>query len=229
MTEIVGTRFAVDAPGYNAVRLPQASPSLLDASAPIWEEAAVIEWGPERYRTRFRACWDPEALHVRYDAIDDAPWHTMTKRDEHIWEEEVVELFLDADGSGRNYAELEINPVNVVCDLRVESPWPSLKSLTEWDWAGMATAVVPLKDTHGTAEGWTAVARLPWASLATLSDSTARRVPPAQGQTWQFNVFRIKRPGGPSQPNEGAVFAAWSRPSGPSFHDPAAFRPLTFR
>ena len=63
--------------------------------------------GLRPYRTRFRACWDPIALHVRFDALDNAPWHTMTTRDDHLWEEEVVEIFLDLDGSGRNYAELE--------------------------------------------------------------------------------------------------------------------------
>ena len=228
MTAIMGTRFGAADPGYDVVRLPQASAALLDANAPAWEQAAVIEWGPERYRTRFRACWDPVALHVRYDAVDDGPWHTMTKRDDHIWEEEVVELFLDADLSGHNYAELEISPVNVVCDLRVERPWPSLLSLTEWDWTGMSSAVAPLTDAHGSVEGWTALARLPWDALNTLSGSVARRVPPEPGQAWHFNVFRIKRPGGPANPNQDAIFAAWSRPAAESFHDPAAFRPFRF-
>jgi hypothetical protein len=39
-------------------------------------------------------------------------------------------------------------------------------------------------------------------------------------------VFRIKRPGGPDQPERDAVYAAWSVPDGPSFHDPTAFRDL---
>ena len=43
-----------------------------------------------------------------------------------------------------------------------------------------------------------------------------------------LNVFRIKRPGGPKDPNTNAVFAAWSPPSGPSFHDAGAFRPFVF-
>jgi aryl-alcohol dehydrogenase-like predicted oxidoreductase len=150
-------------------------------------------------------------------------------RDEHIWDEEVVEVFLDADGSGRNYAELEINPINVVCDLRVETPWPSLKSLTEWDWEGMTTAVVPLKDTHGTVEGWTALGRLPWTGLRSLYPAPTVALPPQSGQSWRFNVFRIKRPGGPAKPQEGVVLAAWSKPSGPSFHDPAAFQTMRFR
>jgi hypothetical protein len=225
ITQISGTTFAADAPGYDVVRLPLTRADLLDADAAAWRDAPAIEWGPERYRTRFRACWDPLALHVRFDADDDKPWHTMTTRDDHIWEEEVVEIFLDADGSGRNYAELEISPANIVCDLRVVSPWPSLVSLTEWDWEGMTTKVVP----GGDSRNWTALARLPWTGLRSLYPAPAVGLPPGPGEAWRFNVFRIKRPGGRTQPQEAAVLAAWSKPAGPSFHDPAAFRPLLFR
>jgi hypothetical protein len=213
---------------YTLHRLPASVSSIIASEAPAWREAAAIEWGPERYRTRFQACWDQAALHLRFDAVDDGPWHTMTKRDEHIWEEEVVEIFLDLDGSGVNYAELEISPANVVCDLRVERPAPSVKSLTEWDWTGMASTVGPLRDAHGGSEGWTALARLPWDGLATLSSAAASRVPPKPGDSWHFNVFRIKRPGGPKAPGEGAVYAAWSVPDGQSFHVPAKFRPFRF-
>jgi hypothetical protein len=227
MIQIIGTRFDGNHGGYDVVRLDAAAPSLLLPAAPAWAGAAAIEWGPERYRTRFQACWDDSALHIRFDAVDDAPWHTMTRRDEHLWEEEVVELFLDADGSGRNYAEVEINPGNVVCDLRVESPWPSLRSLTGWDWAGLETAVEPLKDAHGSIEGWSAVARLPWMGLRSLYPLSAGvSLPPRPGTAWRFNVFRIKRPGGPQAPADGAIFAAFSKPAGPSFHDPTAFRAL---
>ena len=213
---------------YVVTRLTSAAPALLSASADAWRDAPAIDWGPERYRTTFQACWDATALHVRFDAVDTAPWFTMRARDAHLWEEEVVEIFLDAEGAGVNYAELEINPVNVVCDLRVEKPYPSVKSLTEWDWTGMTSAVVPLKDAHGANEGWTALARLPWAGLATMTPETAAKTPPKPGDAWRFNVFRIKRPGGPSKPDEGGVFAAWSVPDGPSFHVPAAFRPFKF-
>jgi Carbohydrate family 9 binding domain-like len=228
ITQISGTVFADNAPGYDVVRLPHPLAGLAEAGAPVWRDAVAIEWGPEPYRTRFQACWDPLALHVRFDAVDDSPWHTMATRDDHIWEEEVVEIFLDLDGSGVNYAELEISPANVVCDLRVERPAPSVKSLTEWDWLGMASTVVPLRDAHGGAEGWTALARLPWEGLGTLSSQAASRVPPKAGDRWHFNVFRIKRPGGPKARNAGAVYAAWSVPDGQSFHVPAKFRPFKF-
>jgi hypothetical protein len=215
---------APDPVDYAVVRLDAPASGIL-APGEVWERAHAIEWGPAEYRTRFRACWDDRALHVRWDAVDPAPWHTMTSRDDHIWEEEVVELFLDADGTGRHYAELEISPANVVCDLCVESPWPALRSLTAWNWNGMESRVEPL--TGGQA-GWTALARLPWAGLRSLYPNRVALPPAPLGSSWRFNVFRIKRPGGPERPEDGVVYAAWSRPQGPSFHDPEAFRPLRF-
>ena len=53
-------------------------------------------------------------------------------------------------------------------------------------------------------------------------------MPPAAGDRWHFNVFRIKRPNGPAEPERDAVYAAWSTPAGPSFHEPAAFRVMEF-
>ncbi len=225
---ISGATFAADAPGYDVVRLPDTAAGLVDAGASVWHDAVPLGWGPEPYRTRFQACWDSLALHVRFDATDDAPWHTMSRRDDHIWNEEVVEMFLDADGSGRHYAELEISPANVVCDLRVDQPWPSLASFTEWNWDGLTTAVLPLLDRGGAVTGWTALARLPWTGLRSIYPAPGVALPPQPGQAWRFNVFRIKRPGGPARPDDGVVLSAWSKPRGPSFHDPAAFRPLTF-
>jgi hypothetical protein len=53
-------------------------------------------------------------------------------------------------------------------------------------------------------------------------------VPPRPGDIWHFNVFRIKRPGGPARPAENVVLSAWSPTGTPSFHVPAAFGSLVF-
>ena len=75
---------------------------------------------------------------------------------------------------------------------------------------------------------WVALAWLPWSGLGSLAPEVAARVPPSAGDAWRFNVFRIKRPNGPAEPERGAVYAAWSTPDGPSFHEPAAFRVMEF-
>ena len=121
------------------------------------------------------------ALLLRFDVYDEPPWHTMTRRDEHIWEEEVVEIFLDPDRTGPNYYELEINPVNVVCDLVVVKPWPELHSDPAWDFAGVETRVVPYRGEHAGPDGWTATARLPWDGFRALP--SARGAPAAGGRS----------------------------------------------
>lgn len=212
---------------YRVARAAVPAGALLDPGCHAWRGAAALEWGHDRYRTAFRAVWTPAALAVRFDCDDDGPWWTLTARDARLWEEEVVEVFVDPTGAGLDYAEVEINPANTVCDLHVRTPWPSLSSDPGWDWAGLVSRVVLNPATSGGA-GWSACAVLPFAGLAALSAEVARRVPPASGDRWRFNVFRIKRPHGPAEPEREAIYAAWSVPPGPSFHDPSVFRDLVF-
>jgi len=215
-------------PSYSVAHTSAPSATLLAADDTSWSSATPIEWGPTDYLTRFRALWSDEGLHLRFDATDPSPWHTMTKRDEHLWDEEVVEIFLDPNGSGRDYYELEINPANVVCDLRMISPWPDKKGDIDWNLDGLETRVRLDTGPGGKTRGWTATAFLPWKGLGRLPSAARVALPPKPGDTWRFNVFRIERPGGPARPEEDGVFAAWSPPSVKSFHDAQAFRPLVF-
>jgi len=215
-------------PRYVVASTSAASTALLAGDAAAWKIAPRIQWGPAPYVTDFSALWSSDALFLRFDARDPSPWHTMTKRDEHLWEEEVVEAFLDLDRSGRDYAEIEISPANVVCDVRMERPHPDKKYDLTWNMEGLETRVVPFQDGAGKTIGWTALARLPWAGFRTLPSAAKIAVPPRPGDKWRFNVFRVERPGGKERPLEGAVEVAWSDPGSPSFHVPAAFRDLVF-
>jgi hypothetical protein len=216
------------APEYQVARTTASREGLLAATDDAWAGGTAIEWGPSQYATTFRALWDDEGLYLRWDAVDPNPWHTMTKRDEHIWDEEVVEIFIDLDHTGRDYYELEINPANVVCDLRMVSPWPDIEGDIDWDLGGLQTRVHARTDVQGATTGWTATAFLPWSGFRSLPSAREVTLPPEPGDTWRFNVFRIKRPGGPTEPEKDAVFAAWSPPAGRSFHDAGAFRPFRF-
>ena len=218
---------AAGPPDYRVARTDVSRSALL-AGEDTWSQAARISWGPSPYETVFRALWDDDGLYLRFDATDPYPWHTMTQRDDELWEEEVVEIFIDPDRSGHDYYELEISPANVVCDLRMASPWPDKVGHVDWNLAGVETRVHPRKDAAGKTTGWTATAFLPWSGFRPLPSSRGVALPPKPGDAWGFNVFRIERPGGPGNPQKDAVLAAWSSPSVPSFHDPKAFRSLVF-
>ena len=212
---------------YKVRRAGAQVEELLAADNVLWSGAQKITWGPDAYATSFRALWRDEGLIVRFDAVDSSPWHTLTDRDDQLWNEEVVEIFIDPDGDGCNDAELEINPANVVCDLQVFEGSPNLRSDIEWDLTGLRSTVDRSFDEADRTVGWTAIALLPWSDLATL-DETDVPFPPRPGDRWKFNVSRIKRPGGPEDPEREAVYAAWSQPPGASFHAPEVFRDMEF-
>jgi len=224
----IALAFLVGAPEYRVARARTEVQSLLGADDAAWAAAQTIAWGPAPYETRFRALWGEAGLLLRFDAADPSSWHTMTKRDEHLWEEEVVEIFLDIDRSGRDYAEIEISPGNVVCDVRMVSPWPNKQMDLSWNLQGLETRVRMSKDSGGKVTGWTVTALLPWSGFRSLPSSKNVALPPKPGDSWRFNVFRIERPGGPSAPAKEAVEAAWSKPPGESFHVPEAFRSFVF-
>jgi hypothetical protein len=224
-----GAALAADpSPQYTVARAKAAPEALLSADERAWQDVAEVSWGPAWCATRFRAAWNDEALFVRFDATDPDPWSTMTRRDEHLWEEEVVEIFLDLDRSGRDYHELEISPANVVCDVRMISPSPDKRNDLGWNHEGLVTRTHINADAAGKTVGWTATASLPWAGFRSLPSARGVSLPPKPGDGWRFNLFRIERPGGKDAPEKDAVTVAWSPTGEPSFHVPRSFRDLVF-
>ncbi len=215
-------------PSYDVRRAPDAHADLLAADDGAWQRAQVISWGPAPYETRFRALWSPTGLYLRWDADDTAPWHTMTNRDDHLWEEEVVEIFLDPSWKGTGYWELEISPANVVCDVRMVDVYPNVTSDLTWDHEGLETRAREVPGPDGKPVRWVATAFAPWTGFAKLPVDAGVALPPRPGDVWGFNVFRIERPNGPAEPRKGNVSVAWSPTGKPSFHVPDAFRRFTF-
>jgi hypothetical protein len=171
---------------------------------------------PSKFPTEASLVWDDSNLYIAFDCTDPDPWGTMKNRDDHLWDEEVVEVFLDPDGDGLNYAELEVSPNNVVVDLLIPRPKSDPDQALRWDIAGLQTAV-------GRREGgWIAEIAIPWKSLEAAGASTA----PKAGDQWRAGLYRIKRPRGAPRENE---FLAWSvTRADRGFHDPERFGYLRF-
>ena len=134
--------------------------------------------------TEATVAWDDDNLYVAFSATDSLPWGTMYKRDSRIWEQEVVEVFLDPDGDGKNYPELEVSPHNVVVDLLIPAPRAGLASAITWDIEGLRTAVS--KHPYG----WITEIAIPWSSLA--GAGVVRK--PDVGHKWRVGLYRIERP-----------------------------------
>ena len=96
--------------------------------------------------TRAKMLWDDKYLYVGFHCDDREMWAVYENEDDQLWEEEVVEIFIDPDGDGKNYLELEVSPTNTVVDLLIKSVEPDFESDKDWDIVGLKTAV----QLHGT-------------------------------------------------------------------------------
>jgi len=179
-----------------------------------------------KYPTTAKMAWDDKYLYVAFDCVDDDIWGVMTKRDDPIYCEEAVEVFIDPEGKGRHYFEIDVSPLNTVVDLMVLSPtFTGLAAIaSRYDVKGLKTAVKvygTLNKRDDKDQKWTVEMAIPW------SDFKGRKVnvPPKDGDSWRINLFRIA---GPKPWPDPEQLMSWSKSPG-VFHEPKNFGVVTFR
>ncbi len=172
---------------------------------------------PAASATEARILYDDEYLYFSFRCADENIWSTLKRRDQRLWEEETVEVFLQADPAQPSYIELEVNPLGTMLDiylldvrrpLRYES-WNSER--LKW-----AVTVAGTVDGRGGDREWACEVALPLEDVA-----TAPRLPPRAGDRWRLNLYRVEaRP--------AAALLAWSPTRKDDFHLPAMFGWLVF-
>jgi hypothetical protein len=165
--------------------------------------------GMPEQATSIRCIWTEAALHVRFECIDEEAWATIAERDGPLWEEEVVEVFIDPMGDLESYFEFEVNPLGTVLDLVLRRNRSGYRKEFGWSCEHLRTQV------ERTAEGWDATFEIPFASLVPES--------PVPGSQWRANFYRIDRPRGRER-----ELSAWCPTLLPTFHAPDRFGILQF-
>ncbi|HEY0783745.1 MAG TPA: carbohydrate-binding family 9-like protein [Thermoanaerobaculia bacterium] len=198
-----------------------------DADRAAWESAWALVpplpplalsdgSGAAEQATTVRVAWDERALHVRFDCEDRDAWGTYRERDDPLYEEEVVEVFLaPGDADPTRYVELEVSPTGVLFDARIHNPTgrrADLEADRAWSCPGLAWAAGAL----GPRQDWWAALAIPWSALLDPPAAPPRR--------WRANFYRIERPRGGAV-EHSAWAPTWARPA--DFHRPACFGHLT--
>jgi len=175
--------------------------------------------GPPFLATSVTAFYDSSFLYVIFRFEDDEVRATYLNHDDPLYEEDVVEVFLSPDEPA-TYFEIEVNPLGVIFDARIESPTGtrgSMQADIEWEATGL----------------WTASRKVRTEGAPTFLTETLIAVPfrplgvdaPEPGTSWRGNFFRIDRS------SRGNEFLAW-RPTmkNPAdFHVVSAFGRLLFQ
>lgn len=210
-------------PVYEVCRTTQAIKVDGIPDEPAWSKASPLgpfvnngDGSPSPLKTEAKILYDDHFIYFASRFEDENIWATMKKRDDHLWTEEVVEVFLRADRNQTSYIELEVNPLGALIDiflLDIRKPlhyesWNSEKI----QWAVHVDGTVDGKP--GDKE-WTCEIALPIEDVV-----PAPNTPPKPGDRWLLNMYRVEK-----LPQRASL--AWS-PTGKDFHQPDKFGEIVF-
>lgn len=174
------------------------------------------------YESFAQVAYDDANLYIAFTCNDQDIHSSFTKRDEHLWKEEAVEVFIDTDESNPNhYVEIEVSPKNVLYDSYIVDPKNiDVEETRKYNLKGIQTAV-QVDGTTGNRKDadrqWTVEMAIPFAEIA--KDFHPDQLKEA---AWRINFYRINRDASPLQ------LMAWSPTQG-SFHQPGKFGRIIFR
>jgi len=183
-------------PTYEVARV--TSPIKIDGQLDerAWQEVHGVgdfvnnrDGSASNLKTEARVLYDDKYLYFGFRSIDRNIWATMKRRDEHLWLEEVVEVFLQANQTIPNYIELEVNPLGTMLDIYLLDTRKPLH-YESWNSENLRWAV----HVDGTVDGkdgdreWACEIALPLEDVA-----TAVHIPPQPGNRWRMNLYRVER------------------------------------
>ncbi|MDB5050350.1 MAG: hypothetical protein JWO30_3421 [Fibrobacteres bacterium] len=178
--------------------------------------------GKPTVETKVLTAWSQTRLYVAYIVSAKNVKNTTTQHDaDAMYSQDVVEMFIDPDGDGKNYFELEWNCLNTSLDFFFTAPLQGQDK--SWAPQGMQNAV----KVHGTANnpvdvdtGMVVEISLPWAAFKQWSKGS---MPPKAGDSLALNFYRINYIT-PSTPE----LISWAPTGAADFHRPDKFGALIF-
>jgi hypothetical protein len=178
--------------------------------------------GATKNRTEAKMLWDTDGLYVAYECDDEDIKSTFTKRDDSLWEQEAVELFVDASGDEMTYAEFQVSPGGQIFDawFTIYGP-PGQRGGDILGYNPPIDAKVKVDGTLNAStdadKGWTVEMKIPWAAFRDVQGRA-----PKNGDVWRANLYRVDKPQG-MQGDDGA----WNVPQG-DYHALHGFGTLRF-
>ena len=182
-------------------------------------------------KTEAKLLWDNKFLYVAFENQDSDIWGSLTKRDDKLWTQEADELMIDADGNGKTYVELQVAPNGTIFDTYLPSYRKYEDTLDPkkkpYSWNSKMQAKVAVDGTLNKREdkdkGWTVEMAIPLEDVKGLDTAQVLKLPPAVGDKWRINMFRMDMPQGKPQQASG-----WSPPMVGDFHALDKFGDLVF-
>ena len=171
------------------------------------------------YQTKAKMLWDKQYLYIGFFCEDNNVQATITQRDGRLFSEDVVEIFCDPDGNGKNYMEIQINPLNTVTDMLLNKPYSEGgRPQLSWDMEGLKSAthiMGTLNDPSKADTAWFCEAAMPFEQIFRFDSKGRTR--PSTGDTLRILLTRYQyfRSG-----QENSEISSWNQTDRRGFHAP---------
>ncbi|MEM9189258.1 MAG: carbohydrate-binding family 9-like protein [Myxococcota bacterium] len=169
-----------------------------------------------------RMAWDDDHLYVAFEVDDRDLRCSFENHDDHLWEQDAVELMIDPDGDGENYFEIQVSPTELVFDTRFDSRrQPQPFGHLNWQ-SNLRAAVVAQGEANDDAVdgGYVAEIAIPFSSFAVGATPAE---PPGPDTTWRIALYVLDAVEG------GQRGVGWSPPLVGDYHVPDRFGRVTFQ
>ncbi|HEU4789831.1 MAG TPA: carbohydrate-binding family 9-like protein [Flavobacterium sp.] len=164
--------------------------------------------------------WDSQNLYLAYRCGDSKIVGSTRKHDYPIFDrDDLVEIFIDADGDSQNYLEIGVNAFSTNYDMLincVSSDCGGWKTDISLDISQMETVSKIDKD------GFCVEIKLPFSSLSTIKNSGF--LIPTINTKWRGNIFRIDY----GKETDYLAISAYNG-SQFGFHQPEQFKTFEFK
>lgn len=161
-----------------------------------WSEEFVdisgFEFPMPAQSTRVKMLYDDENLYIGARLEEKNIVAKLSQRDTIIYHDNDFEVFLDPDGDGVQYFEIENNARGVIFDLLLDKPYRSGGNFfIPWDCQGLELKVAhvgTLNMTNDTDTAWTVEMAIPFKAL------TRNLRNPRDFRVWRVNFSRVEWP-----------------------------------
>ena len=186
----------------------------------VWKAASRVELvdavtGEKPMQgTNVSLLWDNEFLYIAFDCEDREIRAACTGFNDPLYNEDVMEIYIDDNNDLKTYLEFEVNPRNAILHYMITN-----------NLEGIFLGYARLQNNVVSKVIRKEVEKRTWYEMAIpfVEFATADHIPPKSGDTWKLNLFRVDR--GENGQDE---YSAWSPTGKVAFHKPKYFGELRF-
>ena len=216
-----------------------SSPPIIDGDLSEWNNISAVSFSVHNTGLEgttsgtAKAVWTNDAVFFAFSIKDVDVMNTYFSKDDPLYNnDDLIEIFLDFDGDGKDYVELGVSAANINYELTV---CPSVNcgswggsGLSGWDIVGLETAALlsgTLNNSSDVDDGYTIEVKIPFSGLSSAPGSNFEI--PTNGSTWLGNFYTIDYSTGAAK-DAANDYLSWSTLPVFGFHQPNHFATFEF-